>query len=162
MMSEEKNMKAALNVYETICQMFDDMDFKYDRHDEDMVVTCTVRGEDFPMEILFFVHADREIVQLLSPLPFHINEDKRMDAAVAVAVANYGLVNGSFDYDMSDGEIRFRATQAYMDSILGKEIFRYMLAAVTSSVDKYNDRFFMLNKGMMTVEQFIEMENTEE
>ncbi len=161
-MSEEKNMKAAQNVYETICQMFDDMDFKYERHDEDLVISCTVRGDDFPMEILFLVYADREIVQLLSPMPYHINEDKRVDAAIAVAVANYGLINGAFDYDMSDGEIRFRATQAFMDSILGKEVFRYMLAAASNSIDKYNDRFFMLNKGMMTVEQFIEMENSKD
>ena len=161
-MSEEKNMKVAQNVYETICQMFDDMDFNYERHDEDLVISCTVRGDDFPMEILFFVYADREIVQLLSPMPYHINEDKRADAAIAVAVANYGLINGSFDYDMSDGEIRFRATQAFMDSILGKEVFRYMLAVASSSIDKYNDRFFMLNKGMMTVEQFIEMENSKD
>ncbi len=160
-MSEEKNMKAAQNVYETICQMFDDMDFKYERHDEDMVISCTVRGDDFPMEMLFFVHADREIVQLISPMPYRINEEKRVDAAIAVAIANYGLVNGSFDYDMSDGEIRFRVTQAFMDSILGKEVFRYMIAAASSSIDKYNDRFFMLNKGMMTVEQFIEMENSD-
>ncbi len=159
-MSDEKNMKVAQSVYESICQMFDDMDFKYERHDEDLVISCTVRGDDFPMEILFFVHADREIVQLLSPMPFHISEDKRVDAAIAVAVANYGLINGSFDFDMSDGEIRFRVTQAFMDSILGKEVFRYMIAAASSSIDKYNDRFFMLNKGMMTVEQFIEMENS--
>ncbi|MBR2912810.1 MAG: YbjN domain-containing protein [Oscillospiraceae bacterium] len=161
-MSEEKNKKAALNVYETICQMFDDLEFKYERHDEDLVVSCSIKGEDFPMDILFIVDADRELVQLLSPMPFRISEDKRIDTAVAVAVANYGLINGSFDYDMSDGEIRFRATQSFLDSILGKEVFRYMLGASTSSIDKYNDRFFMLNKGMMTVEQFIEMEGSDE
>ncbi len=161
-MNEEKNMKAALNVYETICQMFDDLDFKYERHDEDLVISCTVKGEDFPMDILFFVNADREIVQLISPLPFRISEEKRMDAAVAVAVANYGLINGSFDYDLSDGEIRFRATQSFLDSILGKDVFHYMLGASTSTIDKYNDRFFMLNKGMITVDQFIEMESSEE
>lgn len=161
-MSEEKNKKAALNVYETICQMFDDLEFKYERHDEDLVVSCSIKGEDFPMDILFIVDADRELVQLLSPIPFRISEDKRIDTAVAVAVANYGLINGSFDYDMSDGEIRFRATQSFLDSILGKEVFRYMLGASTSSIDKYNDRFFMLNKGMMTVEQFIEMEGSDE
>lgn len=161
-MSDEKKLKAAQNVYETICQMFDDMNFKYERHDEDLVITCSIKGDDFPMEILFFVQAEREIVQLVSPMPYHISEDKRVDAAIAVAIANYGLINGSFDYDMSDGEIRFRATQAFMDSIIGKEVFRYMLAAASSSIDKYNDRFFMLNKGMMTVEQFIEAEGSEE
>lgn len=156
---EEKNMKAAMNVYESICAMFDDMDFKYTKHEEDLVITCTVRGDDFPMENIIVVHADRQIVQFISPMPFHTAEDKRVDMALAVAVANYGLVNGSFDYDLSDGEIRFRITQSYMDSLLDKEVFRYMLLASSSTIDKYNDRFFMLNKGLMTLEQFIEIES---
>lgn len=153
--------EAARAVYEMICEMFDDNELKYTRYDDDLVVNCAARGDDLPMEFLFMVRPDREIVQLLSPMPYKIDEDKRVEVAVAVAVANYGLVNGSFDYDVSDGEIRFRMTQGVMDHMPSKEVFRYMLFAASSSIDQYNDRFFMLNKGMMTVEQFVEKEKAE-
>ena len=73
-----------------------------------------------------------------------IPEDKRMDAAVAVAIANYGMINGSFDLDMSDGEIRFRVTQSYADMELSQECISYLIGIVFFTTDKYNDKFFML------------------
>lgn len=161
-MSNEMNTQAAKAVYEMICEMLDDKELKYARHDDDLVISCGVRGEDLPIDLLFMVRGDRQIVQLISPLSFKIDEDKRLDAAVAVAVANYGLVNGSFDYDISDGEIRFRMTQSFIEHMPCKEVFHYMLLAAYSSIDQYNDLFLMLNKGLMTLEQFITAERTGE
>ena len=86
-------------------------------------------------------------------------EDKRQDGAIAVCAANYGLVDGSFDYDIGDGEIRFRLASSYRDSDLGPDLFEYMIMVAASMVDNYNDKLFMLAKGMMTVQQFIEKEN---
>ena len=34
-----------------------------------------------------------------------------------------------------------------------------MILIAASTSDKYNDKFFMLAKGMLTVQQFIEQEN---
>ena len=82
-----------------------------------------------------------------------------MEAAIAVCVANYGLVNGCFDYDLNDGEIRFRMVQSYRDSIIGNEVYNYMLIVGANTVDKYNDRFLMLFKGMLDLEKFVELEN---
>ena len=78
---------------------------------------------------------------------------------MAVCMANHGLVRGSFDYDISDGEIRYRLTAAYRDSVLGPDLFEYMIGAAASTVEAYNDRFFMLAKKMITIEKFIEMES---
>lgn len=76
-----------------------------------------------------------------------------------MAVANYGLVNGAFDYDISDGEICFRMSQSYRESILGAEVCNYMLLASMHTIDKYNDRFMMLSKGMIDLQKFVELEN---
>lgn len=160
-MADAMKTQAAMNVMNTICEMYDDQNFRYDRHDEDLVITCSIHGDDIPMQFIIQVDAEREVVRFLSPMPFKAPEDKRIDMAIAVAVANYGLINGSFDYDMSDGEIRFRMTASYIDSTLGKELFQYMTYASANTVDRYNDRFMMLNKGIITIEQFLEMENSE-
>ncbi len=148
---------------EKLYQLFKDHltqhNFHYDAHDDDMVITMTVHGEDLPQPTIIRVLADRDVVQILSPIPSRIPEDKRMDAAVAVCVANYGMINGAFDLDMNDGEIRFRVAQTFRDVDLGEEAVRYMLQIVFFTTDKYNDRFFMLGKGMMTLEDFIQKEN---
>lgn len=152
---QEQLMKMGQNVYETICKMFDDRGFHYERHDEDLVITCTLNGEDIPMDMIFFVRAERQIVQLISPLPFKIPEEKTVDIALAVAHANDGLIDGSFDFDMNKGRIAYRLTASYIESILGKTLFEYMLMVTAHTVDDYNDKFMMIAKGMYTVEDFI-------
>ena len=148
----------ALKTFETICAMLDAREWKYDRDDENMRIVCRVSGEDLPVDVLFLVREKHQVVTLLSPLPFKMAEDKRVDGALAVAVANYGLINGTFDYDLRDGEIRFRMVSSFLESELNAELFAYMLICSVSTVDDYNDKFMMLNKGLVTLEQFIESE----
>mgnify|MGYP004498038665 CR=1 FL=1 len=155
-MTEEMLKKSGEIVYATICKMFDNLGYHYERHDDDLVVSCTVKGEDIPMDILFIVRSERQLVQLLSPMPFTVPEDKRMEMAIAVTAASNNLVDGSFDFDLSNGRIVFRQTSSYMESILGEELFTYMLMVSARTIDDYNDKFLMLAKGMMTLDQFIE------
>lgn len=157
-MNEDAKKKMGQNVYETICKMFDDMGYRYERHDDDHVITCTVRGDDLPMDIIFAVRDERQIVQLISPMPFKVPEDKCIDVVLAITLVNDMLVDGSFDFDMSKGRVAFRLTASYIESILGKELFEYMLMVSATTVDEYNDKFLMLAKGMMNFEQFLESE----
>jgi hypothetical protein len=156
---DEKEMKQAKIVYETICKSMDDRGWHYKREEEDMVIRCGARGDDLPMDIIIHVNTKAQVVSLISPLPYKIKEDKRVEAALAICVANYGLVNGSFDYDLSDGSIHFRVVSSYRESILGTELFDYMIGISVHTVDKYNDKFLMISSGMMSFEQFLEWEN---
>lgn len=157
-MDEAKALKQAQSVYETICKTLDNRQWKYQRHDEDLVISCGARGEDLPMDILLIVNPKAQVVSLISPMPFKISEDKRVDGALAVCVANHGLINGSFDYNLGDGQIRFRLVSSYRESILSEELFNYMIMVSAGTIDQYNDRFLMIAKGAMTIQQFIEAE----
>lgn len=155
-MEDEKKLKLAQNVYLSICSMFEDMNFNCKRDDENLVIRSTVHGDDIPMDIIIVVSADTQTITFLSPMPFTIPEDKIPEAAMAAAYANNKLRNGSFDLDIFEGKISFRMTAYYMDSILGKEMFRLMLLISSNTIDRYNDKFLMLGKGMISLEQFIE------
>ena len=71
---------------------------------------------------------------------------------------NDRLVDGSFDFDMAEGRISFRLTTSYIESILGKKLFEYMLMVSASTIDEYNDKFLMISKGMISFEQFLDSE----
>ena len=93
-------------------------------------------------------------------------EDKRVEFALAVCAANYTLIDGSFDYNIRNGKILFRMTSSYRGGIFSenlifitKDMFKYMIAVAISTVEKYNDKFLMIAKGRMTIQQFIEQEN---
>ena len=147
----------ALQVYKAFQAHLDKNKFKYNAHDEDLVISLTVNGDDLPINTIIRVMEKRNVAQVLC-ICGKAPEDKRIDLAVAVAVANYGMINGCFDYDISDGELRFRVTHNYTDGVPSDEVIRYLLGIAFNTTDKYNDKFFMLGKGMMTLEQFIEAE----
>ena len=146
-------------VYAQIRKVLDKMDWKYTPHDDDLVISSGIKSDDLPIEFLIVVNDDKEIIQYYSKLPFSMPEDKRVDGAIVVAVANYGMVNGSFDYDINDGEIRFRLTQSYVDALPSQEFIEYMIGVSSNTVDAYNDKFFMVAKNMLSVSDFIKKEN---
>ena len=154
-MNNEFDMEKAQEVYNTLTSMLDNIGWTYEKNEEKLLIESGVKGDDLPVNFIVLVNPKNQVVQFLSAMPFNIPEDKRVDAAIAVAVANYGLVDGSFDYDINDGEIRFRLTSSYRESFLSEELFEYMVMVSAATVDEYNDRFFMLAKGMITVEDFI-------
>ena len=155
-MEDERKQKLAQNVYSNICSMFEDMNFNHERDDEKLVIRSTVHGDDIPMDIVIIVNQDSQTVSFFSPMPFKVPDDKISEMAIAIAIANNGLRNGSFDFDISDGKILFRMTACNIDSILGKELYRMMLIVSSNTIDRYNDKFLMLSKGMISLEQFAE------
>lgn len=154
-MGDEKKIALARSVYERMCAALDANNWSYDKDEENLAVHFGLSGEDVPMRFILYVDAARQLLRLTSPLPFKMNEDKRLDGAIATVAASYGLVDGSFDYDINDGMICFRMTVAYRDDQLSEELFNYMIACSGAMVEEYNDRFLALNKGFIQVTDFI-------
>lgn len=158
-MANETESKNAQVTYKSLCAMLDGMQWNYKKHDEDLTITCTARGEDLPMDITIRVNADRQAVCLYSPIPFAVPKERRAALAVAVSIANFGMIDGSFDYDYINGRIVFRMTSSFRDSLLSKDVFAYMLAVGCRTVDDYNDKFLMVVKSDMSyddIAKFIE------
>jgi hypothetical protein len=154
-MAELKNPEKAKETFETICATLDHHDWKYQKDEEKLLIGCSVRGEDLPMELTIRVDADRSVVMMFSRMPFAVQEDKRVDLAIAITAVNNALADGCFDYDIGTGDIYFRITNAFVDSTLSEAVFGYMIYCACRTIDDYNDKFLMLGKGALTVEQFL-------
>lgn len=153
----EVNMNKAREVYLTLVKTLESRGWNFDRHDNDLVISSAVKGEDLPIEFIVVVNAKQQVVEFLSRLPFEMPENKRVDGAVAVCAANDGLCDGSFDYNIQSGRITFRLTSSFCgDTVLGDELFEYMILVASATVDKFNDKFLMLAKSAVSLAQFIE------
>ena len=159
-MADNYDMRKAREVFQTLVKMLDTRNWKYEKHEDKLLIKSGIKGDDLPVEFIVVVKPRNEVVQFISQLPFNMPEDKRVDGAIAICVANYGLVDGSFDYDITDGSITFRLTSSYRSSNLGLDLFEYMIMVAASTVDSYNDKFFIISKGVMTLQQFMEQEQT--
>ena len=154
-MSEEMNLAHAKKTFAKLCSVLDDRNWNYEKDEEALRINCGAQGDDLPMDIVIKVDPSRMVIALLSKMPFKIQESARLDLAIAVSAVNYLLVDGSFDYDITNGSLFFRMTNSFLESEMGEDMFSYLLLSSCFIIDEYNDKFLMLAKGMMSVEQFI-------
>ncbi|MDE7394582.1 MAG: YbjN domain-containing protein [Clostridiales bacterium] len=155
-MAEERDLKQARVVYKSLCEMLYDRQWHYEKDEEGLSIKCSAQGDDLPMEIIIEVDAERKLISLLSQMPFGIAENRRTALAVAVSQANNGMIDGSFDYDYLSGNIYFRLTSSYRESLIGKELLNYMLMCACYTIDEYNDKFLMVAKNNMSIEEILD------
>lgn len=152
------NYTAAAKVFNKIDAYLKSKDWHYDKDPEKFEFKYQVGGDDLPMRFTLFIDADRQMIRAISFMPFDFAEDKRIEGAVAVCVANFGMINGCFGYDISDGTVFHKLTVPYMDIEVSDELIAYIMGLGMSMVDKYNDRFFALNKGYISIADFMKKE----
>ena len=155
----ETNNKSAKLVYQTLCEALDERGWNYEKEEDKLLVHFSVRGDDLPMNFIIFVDEKRDILRLMSPMDYKFPEDKRVEGACAACIASFGMANGNFDYDLSNGRVSFRINTYFKGSLLSKNLIKYMIDCACAMVDHYNDKFFMLGKGMLSLADFIEKEN---
>ena len=141
--------------YERLCQALDEREWNYEKEEDKLLVHFGVSGDDIPMNMVIFIDQDREVVRLYSPMGFQVDEDKRIEMALASCTATYGLADGSFDFNMGDGNIIFRMSHSYRDSQLGVQFFHYMISCACATVDDYNDKFLAIANGVLSIGDFL-------
>ncbi len=146
----------ANQVYGTLCDALDERGWSYKKEEEQLLVHFGVRGNVVSLQILIFVDADRQMIRVVSPIGFNMKRDNLLDGAIACTVASYGMVDGNFDYDVSDGSIVYRLTASYRGSKIGKGLFHYLIDCTCATVDDYYEKFLGLNNGTLTLQDFIE------
>ncbi len=87
----------------------DDWHFTFDEKKGLFKFGLNLRGKLKNIRYLIDVKKEEYIVYAISPIGADV-DDKSMMAAMAefMCRANYGLMNGNFELDMNDGEIRFK------------------------------------------------------
>lgn len=154
-MADQKKTEKAKVVFDTVCRTLDNSKWSYKKNEEKLIVECGAQGDDLPIQLTIRVDVERQLVLLLSNMPFVIQEDKRIDTAVAISAINNFLVDGSFDYNVASGRVFFRMTNSYIDSDISEEVFLYMVLCSCKTVDEYNDKFLMISKGILPIDKFV-------
>ena len=165
MEAEQNRIETAAKNTEVMISMLNRRDLKYtvmEQTDARTHIKITFTGEDIPIPLHIILRTDRQIVSVLSPMPFRISEARMQDAALAVTAANHGLIDGSFDLNMKTGEIRFRLTSCFIGTVLSEELFAYLMFVSAETIDRYNDRFSDLNEGRLDLAGFLAADEADE
>ena len=154
-MSENHTPKAK-EVYDTLCAALENRGWHFKKEEDELLVVFGVEGDDIPMNFGISVDETRQLVSLLSPMPFKMKEDKRIEGAIATCAVTSRLANGCFSYNIQDGTIAFRVAASYRESRIGEGLISYMIDLATAVIDDYNDKFFALNVGLLDLSEFLD------
>ena len=87
------------------------------------------------------------LLRVVVRIPVVVPEPRRVEMAETVARANYGLLLGGFQLDMSDGELLFQASMPVADAAVTCDQVRHLLDASVWSVSTYFRAFNRLLYG---------------
>ncbi len=161
-MADELKTQQAKAVYEVFCNALKEDDWSFEPMDETLSIFLGVKGENLNMDLGIMVEEGRQLVNVMSQLPFEVIEDRRMEMAIAICMANTRTACGHFDYDISDGTILFRLSHSFNDCPLTKGLARALVGKTCSVVDHYYDRLRALGTGVIDLERFLELESEDE
>ena len=161
MRQEKKDLKQAMAIYQDIYKYLDSEEFYYEKKDNG-IEEFTMTSKDLDIRCRFKVADKLKVIQFLSPLPFTVPKDKRDMMAIAVSIVSSVLNDGSFDFNYKNGEICFRMTASYENSIIGKDCFDYMLYCSANTIDVYNDKLLLISLGKMTIPELVDFIYSEE
>jgi hypothetical protein len=147
-------MKA--KAFESLKKYLEERDLKYVPDSEGKTaVSLGFSTDDFPLEHRIVITEDPNCVTLYSYFGFEFGEEKRIEAAMAIVMANFRLSDGCFDLNMENGKALYRIQTCYpADGIVEEDFFSYLIANANNAVDFFNDLLFLLSAGKLTIDEF--------
>ena len=146
--------KDSLKLYKQMCKVIDDIGWTYERDEEKLRVDFSVNGDDLPIKFMMKIDESMQLISVYSYLDVNVKPEDYSEFAIAICLVNRKILNGSFDFNPINGTCLYRINSSYRESIIDDALFRYLLSVVCSTVDRYNDKLFMLAAGKITLTQF--------
>jgi len=100
-------------------------------------VEMAVAGDNGSYRMVIVVDAERAVVRFLTFVEGKVPEHRRRDVMEFLTRANYGLLLGNFEIDLSDGEVRFKAACETETGALSHAVFQNNLYLSVALMDRY-------------------------
>jgi len=123
-----------LNVVE---RFFKGADIRYQHIPDKPVLVLGMNGKNSALEMLVVEYEAEEQVAIYTKYPAKAPEDAFARVAEYLTRANWGLKNGNFEMDWSDGEVRYKTFIDIEGGSLTPKIVQNLFAANIMTADRY-------------------------
>lgn len=152
-MTDNERAKAVMGA---ITEFMDSAKLGYEYDEENNTAFVTITGDDFPVSLMFSANEKNGRVETYSRMPYEIKKEKAMDIAMAIAAINSRIAYGKFCLYIDKGICTYENSE-YFTGLEGfsTDYGRALVAPAYSIVEEYNEKLYAVNKGLMTVKEFI-------
>lgn len=153
-MADTTSIENAKRVFATVIKTLNNRKWTYVLDEEKLKVSFDVYSDDLPMELMLCVVPELDAIACISRMPFDVPKNKAPVACVVVNMLNLTLTIGSFEYDHNNDCIAYRTCSNIRDTIVGCGMIDDIIDDACYMVDEYNDKFLLLFKDKITVNEF--------
>lgn len=143
-------------IFNSLCEVMQDIDFSYDKKEDELVILSGAQGKDLPMSFMLRVSDERQIVSFVSVIPVDVHKKMLNNVIIALNEINMYLLDGCFAYDTKQSRIVFRSALTYKDAMIGKGALKRMVILSLSAVDTFNGKLQKIVEKEMSVQEIIE------
>lgn len=154
-MANENKMTSVSQIYEGFCNVLDEIEWKYTKKEEEKRIIFFVESDVGTLGFNILVDEKKSLIRILSFLPNKIDDYRMLDIAVAICIINYGLADGAFSLDLDENSVDFAMNASFDNSVIGKELLKYMLNCVVNTVDKHAKEIDDINKQKISIADFL-------
>ena len=101
------------------------------------VLHALYQGETGRWQLYFDVRADIDVLMVVSVIPDEAPLERRAAIAELFNRANFGILVGNFELDLSDGEMRYRTSVDVEGTGLTPALLRRLVVMNVSQVDRW-------------------------
>lgn len=101
-------------------------------------VEMAVAGDNGSYRLIIVVDSERAVVRFLTFVEGKVPEHRLREVMEFLTRANYGLLLGNFEIDLSDGEVRFKAACESENNTLTYTQFQNNLYLSVALMDRYS------------------------
>jgi len=137
--------------FNALCTHLDEREIKYTQHPKKKLISLTMVGGHVVKRCTLRITHNDSLLQLFIGYPVYSKtEQVRISVAEFLTRANYGLSLGAFEMDLSDGEIRFHASQIIHEGTLPGEVFERFFFSSLQTTERYFPALMQLLFGGLT------------
>ena len=141
-------------IYEALQRHFAATGLDLDEHPEQGWLATEGFGEHGSWLLVAQAYEQHGQAAIYSVMPGKVAEEHRTAMAVLLARINYGLTLGNFEIDLSDGEVRFKASIDFGGAEPTQEQLRPLSATALLQFDKWLPALRAVTAGADPAEAF--------
>jgi hypothetical protein len=123
-------------LFKTIKETLDDMEWSYDVDNAKYVVRTGMQGDDLSIPLLIIV--ENNTLVFLSPLNLEAKQENYKTVTWELNNINEGIKFGKFYLDAENGRILYQFSFPYIEAAVSKKFFATFLQIVLETVDEHD------------------------
>ena len=149
-------------MFQQIVEFFKQQEWQFTTIEDKTIALLGISGKKGKFQCVADVREDEKKFIFLSICGVNVPENKRIQVNELLMRLNFVLFLGNFDMDFDDGEIRFKTSIYYGDSLLNPEIIENLILNNISTMDSSLEGIMSMIYGDSTaIQAYKSIENGE-